>query len=326
MNVYILTEGGNKKGFGHITRCLSLIQAFNKKNIFPTFYIDGDNKIESFVSYRKTIFSNWIHDEEKILSLITSSDIVIIDSYHASQKFYDKISQKAKAGVYFDDYERISYPKGIVIRAGILSETHISKPKSQTLFLEGHEYIPLRQEFSLVPKKKIRVEIQTILLTFGGADKTNMTATTLHSIQEKYKVHVIVGIGYNKKEELVQLKNNKTKLYFSPSAEEIKKLMLNSDIAISAGGQTLFELIRVGIPIIAIATADNQVNNIASLISANIIAYAGTYNDSSLKNALETKIAYFKSHKTRQKHSDLGRKYIDGLGSKRIVEEILHNY
>ncbi len=38
----------------------------------------------------------------------------------------------------------------------------------------------------------------------------------------------------------------------------MKNLMINNDLAISAGGNTLYELCACGIPTIAIIIADNQ--------------------------------------------------------------------
>ena len=35
MKVFILTEGGKDIGFGHITRCISLSEAFEEKGIYP---------------------------------------------------------------------------------------------------------------------------------------------------------------------------------------------------------------------------------------------------------------------------------------------------
>ena len=35
MKVFIITEGSKNTGFGHITRCLSLYQAFKERGILP---------------------------------------------------------------------------------------------------------------------------------------------------------------------------------------------------------------------------------------------------------------------------------------------------
>jgi len=42
MKVFIITEGGKNIGFGHITRCLSLYQAFEEKEIIPEFILNSD--------------------------------------------------------------------------------------------------------------------------------------------------------------------------------------------------------------------------------------------------------------------------------------------
>ena len=46
MKVSFLTEGGREIGFGHLTRCLSISQAFEEQGITPEFIIvDGDDSI-----------------------------------------------------------------------------------------------------------------------------------------------------------------------------------------------------------------------------------------------------------------------------------------
>ena len=65
MKVFIITEGSKNTGFGHITRCLSLYQAFKKRGILPTFIINGDN---SFKYLLDNLGGN--NDQRKIISII----------------------------------------------------------------------------------------------------------------------------------------------------------------------------------------------------------------------------------------------------------------
>ena len=53
IKVRILTEGSQKAGMGHITRCLSLCQAFIVRGIDPIFIVNGDMKIDSLMSGQK---------------------------------------------------------------------------------------------------------------------------------------------------------------------------------------------------------------------------------------------------------------------------------
>ena len=50
MKVYILTEGGYDIGIGHVTRCLSLYQAFEVKGIKPFFIINGDETVKDLLN------------------------------------------------------------------------------------------------------------------------------------------------------------------------------------------------------------------------------------------------------------------------------------
>ena len=47
VNVFILTEGGKNIGFGHITRCTSIYEAFDEIDIPPQFIVNGDGDIEN---------------------------------------------------------------------------------------------------------------------------------------------------------------------------------------------------------------------------------------------------------------------------------------
>ncbi|MDQ7082427.1 MAG: glycosyltransferase [Aquificota bacterium] len=81
----------------------------------------------------------------------------------------------------------------------------------------------------------------------------------------------MIGKGFRNIDEIKASADPNTELIFYPSAEEMKNLMLDADIAISAGGQTLYELARVGVPTIAVAVAENQMWNVSEWQEAGFI-------------------------------------------------------
>ena len=93
MEVLILTEGGEKIGFGHITRCIALYEAFEEKDINPKLLINGDNSILYFLRYKNYQRFDWIKNKEKLFQNIAKSDFIVIDSYLAEKSIYDKISE-----------------------------------------------------------------------------------------------------------------------------------------------------------------------------------------------------------------------------------------
>ena len=141
-----------------------------------------------------------------------------------------------------DDYNRIDYPKGIVVNPSICGDKLDYLRKSDTIYLLGKDYIILRKEFWNVPEKKISKKIKNVLITFGGMNNYDLANKIGDYLKEKFNIKIYI----------VNVKNNKL------TAKEMLNLMLESDVCISGGGQTTYELARVGVPTIGICLAENQ--------------------------------------------------------------------
>lgn len=327
MKVFIITEGSREIGFGHITRCTSLYQAFEKKGILPFFLINGDETLKDLLSNKNHEIFNWLIEEEKLLTLIESADVVIIDSYLANYDFYNKVSNSVKVPVYIDDNKRIDYPSGIVVNGTVFADELNYPVKQGITYLLGSKYTPIRKEFWFVPDKTISKIIETIMVTFGGDDSRNMTPGILNPLKENFSEltkKVIIGRGFKNTKQIEALKDERTELIYYPDAEGMKKAMLESDIAISAAGQTLYELARVGVPTIAISVSDNQMNNVRGWQKAGFIEYAGWWQDDKLLTNVLVCINNLRKKGIRLKKSLIGRKFVDGKGCHRIVDYLLN--
>jgi len=239
MKVFIITEGGKNIGFGHITRCLSLYQAFEERGIKPKFIVNEDNNIECFLNGANYQLLNWIEKRDKLFELIKDADIAIIDSYLADISIYNTLSELVKTPVYVDDNKRLSYPDGLVLNGNIHAETLNYPKKNGITYLLGTKYTPLRKEFWEIPEKNIKEKIETIMVTFGGDDVKNMTPKVLEFLNGKYPnliKNLIIGRAFQNIDEIKKCADKNTNLIYYPDAEKIKETMLKSDIAISAGG------------------------------------------------------------------------------------------
>jgi len=327
LRVYILTEGSSSIGFGHVTRCLSLYQAFEEKDIKPKFFINGDDSVIGLVKSTDYEITDWLKMRQEVFERIKDSDIVIIDSYLADKEFYEYLSKLVKLPVYIDDNKRIDYPKGIVINGNIHAKDLNYPEKEGIIYLLGTKYTPLRREFWEVPEKEIRDTVQSIMITFGGDDVRNMTPKVLKLLSENYpelKKNVIIGKGFCNVNEIKTAADRNTNLIYYPDAEQMKQVMLDSDIAISAGGQTLYELARVGVPAIVIIVADNQIGSVKGWENVGFAQILGIWQEETLLEKLEMTLKFLKSFKVRKNTYNLGRKMVNGKGSLQIVEYLLH--
>jgi len=329
VKVCILTEGGVKGGFGHITRCTSIYQALQERGIQPTFIINGDESVQQQFkdSNVSCINFDWQNDIERLFTYVKGADIVFIDSYLADYNVYEKVSKAVKTATYFDDDIRMEYPRGFVINGAILAERMPYPAKEDVTYLLGTKYTPLRKEFWDVPVRKTRDNVEVIMITFGGADIRDLTPKVLKLLVDTYPglvKKVIIGKGFRNAAEIEALKDNHTELIYYPDTAEMKKFMLESDIAISAGGQTLYELARMGVPAIVVAVADNQLGNIEGFQRLGLIDYAGYWDECDLLDRILGGVESLKDRKRRFCMRTNAKKIIDGRGSLRIRDTLLN--
>ena len=161
------------------------------------------------------------------------------------------------------------------------------------------------------------------MITFGGDDLRNLTPKILETLKnEKYIFHVVIGEAFKHVSYIHEYASHPNiKFYFNLTAKEVLKLMLTSDIVISACGQTLHELARVGVPTIGIVVTKNQELNAEYFQRFGFLMYTEKYTDNNLEKNIFKTLKLF-NYKKRKLCSKIGRKFVDGLGAKRIVSKI----
>ena len=322
MDVVILTEGGKDYGYGHVARCSSIYQAFEYYGISPKFIVNGDESIKSIVPDIDIEITDWLDNSFK-------ADIVVIDSYSADLIFYDEISKDSTLGVYVDDNNRFNYPKGIVVN-GTLDVSNMGYLKREDItYLVGNDFIPLRKDFWNIPKLKINESIENILITMGGNDLRNLTPKILKLLNDNFpnvNKKVIIADSFKNIQEIESLKNDHVELIYSPDSDEIINAMSSVDLAVSASGQTLYELACIGVPTISIGIIDNQKNNIKNWINQGFIEYAGCWDDDNLLDNVLDIINHLQDKEFRFDKRLLGIQAVDGKGSLNIVRNILKEF
>lgn len=305
MKIFILTDGGADTGLGHVSRCVALAQSFKRRKSPAALIINGDKSLLPLLGGSNYKMFNWHDDQGTLLKIIKSSDITVVDSYLAGPLLNKEIAASTKLPVYLDDTKRAVYPKGIIVNGSIGAEKMGYKRKKGVKYLLGMEYAYLRKPFWTGVSRRIKKNIRDVLITFGGTSQDNIISVMVDFLSRKFP-----QMRFN-------IVSNKI------DACSMKELMLDSDIAISAGGQTLYELARIGTPTICICIADNQLNNIRGWQKAGFIEYAGWRNDARLLRKVYKALNTIYSFGERVKRSDAGRRMIDGRGVHRIVDALL---
>lgn len=85
IKVLILTEGRREIGFGHVTRCTALYQAFEERGIPAELIVEGDESVVGLLHGKQYRILSWRSDRSKLSSLMTGAEIMVVDSYLAEK-------------------------------------------------------------------------------------------------------------------------------------------------------------------------------------------------------------------------------------------------
>ena len=275
MNVFIITEGSAQTGYGHLTRCLSIYQGFEEHDITPTLVANCDGNGKNVLGNMLLQAFDWIENPDKLIEMISGADIAIIDSYLADLPIYESIHKSVKKTVYFDDTLRLDYPPGTIINGAVNAEFLPYATDDRHSYLLGLDYTPMRKAFWDIPERNRTGSILNVLVTMGATDVQGITFDLLESLVASIsgiQFHVVLGQeDYCGAKRQKYRNESKISFYHSLDASEMCELMQKCEVAISAAGQTSYELARVGTKMILINVADNQRFNLAGWLSLGYI-------------------------------------------------------
>lgn len=138
MSGLILTEGGEKIGFGHISRTIGLRHEFVEEGFNVKLIVNGDRKIYDVLENEDFEINNWLGNTTKLIKNIKKYNFVIIDSYLAEEEIYHLISKEISGKLLMiDDCNRIDYPSGVVVNPSIYGRDLKYAIKKDVIYLMG---------------------------------------------------------------------------------------------------------------------------------------------------------------------------------------------
>ena len=271
IKIAIRVDADNKLGLGHVYRGITLANRI----LNNLYFIMDENKylgIEKVKEYNYKIitFKDEIDMYNKLLML--KPGMVINDILDTSYEYMCKLKEMGYFIVNFEDLGIGSKYADILINA--LYER--TDPPENSYF--GHKYICLRDEFFIFPFKDVKPDVKEILIIFGGSDPNNLTLRTLRSIEKlgltNVKINVILGLGYECYDELKryinELINKDYRIEVNKNIKIMAKHIVNSDVAVTSNGRTVYEIASLGVPCISISQNEREMRHLFSYICSGI--------------------------------------------------------
>lgn len=330
-------------GTGHLRRCLTLAQELKEQGAGVFFAC----RLESFdiAKHIASVAVDWdVYDwslspEEDANKVIQSCrkyliDAVIVDHYRADENYQKVLLKSGIPWLQFDG--TASYPfwaDWVLNISPVASEDLYEKlvMRKETNLLLGPQYALLRREFSQWRfLSKAGRPVERILLTFGGGDDRGATLFCLDAIKplvEHAELIVLLSSSNPNREDIVKwCRETRANTKIVMDVDETASYMASSDLAITAGGMTVFEMAALGVPLLILQIADNQIPIAKAWQQCGYGINMGHLDQLSPKYLQREFMSLMQDRSRCEAMSAAGRSLVDGLGAARVAQVLLFHW
>lgn len=270
--VGIYVNGNTMRGMGHIYRALELADEFLSK---PDIYFDLNQT-------NRDLFGSTTHNLIPVNGIVELFQIIkrnrytifINDILSTSPDYMIGLRSVMPEGgkiINFEDSGEGAEHADLVFNA-LISE------RAAGNIYGGEKYYIAPKIFLLYKPINVKAQVNTVFISFGGADPQNYTDRLLGTVtKSKYhNLKFIIALGRAKQnvEELMEFnKYDNIDVYYD--VKNMPELMSKCDIAFTSRGRTPYELAILGIPTIVLSqNAREEGHNFIS--DENGFMYMGT--------------------------------------------------
>jgi spore coat polysaccharide biosynthesis predicted glycosyltransferase SpsG len=232
--------------------------------------------------------------------------VLVVDSYRITRETLEDTARECKL-VVMHDHGAPPERAALVVAA---SDEDLGTPHQ----LAGPAYAALRPAFWGLPERKLRATVERVLVATGsgqfdplGRELAEALTVAILAIRVSLvRGPYATGPAPTGVEELV-------------TPESLAEPLLQSDLAVTAGGQTMLEAAASGTPCVALPLVDNQRGQVATLSKRGAVRAVDPVTVTSVTAAVLELVEDFP---TRRRLASAAQKAVDGDGALRIASEI----
>jgi len=360
MKIAIRVDSSSKIGIGHLIRCRSLANYLkaaghsilficrdhigNSINIlhkdkFKVKILQKNivkiNKINNGGNYRNWLGVTQYNDANDTLKAFHDDDIdwLIVDHYGISLQWHRILRSKVKKIMVIDDIAKNRFDCDVLINQNYifgLSKMYKKLINKKTISFLGPKYCILDPEYNKykVSKNYIPKKIHSVFIYFGGEDSYNLIQLTINVFNydklKHLKLLIVLPQNLTKqtKKNISILSKERGNIILYPPQKVLAPIISKTQLAIGAGGTTLWERIYFKIPSIIISMAQNQKKSCVALSENSIIKYLGNAKEINIKKLYLAINSFIKDPVEIKKQFNLSKSLKIGLGINQIIKEI----
>lgn len=333
-------------GSGHAMRCRSIADALNDVGARVAFVV-GTQESADFLS-GLGLDSHVINGDPMRLGREDgaalgryandiNARVIFVDTYGVTPEFFKGLGTCGARIAYLDDLytfelgrldSPVRWPVSLVLNYSFYADEDAYRNvyEGDVRFALGPGYAPLGKNFKGRRARAGRM-VRDIMVTTGSTNPKGtlelMTKACLSACDAT--IHVVVGAKSTFDIDAFHANAaGENHLDILHNISDMASLMERCDMAVSAGGTTLYELCAMGMPTVAMPIVDNQQQNVESFGVRGLgVALPGNISLSAVLSAIRTLTV---DSKTREDLSVRMRECVSGNGCDLIAESLLADF
>jgi len=334
-NIAFVSESGKHIGYGHLYRAIAIAESFLTKECDVTFFCNEDVTQLLYEKLPVISVNNWnLLDEE-----FAKYDVIVFDVYKDSYSSFEGMTKKCEANnvvtatVIDFAFKETALNTDYVFQIGYQSYSNKKTEKKENhknvVYYSGSEFLVFRKEFDNVKLYEPNCKAEKLLVAMGGSDPhclSELVNQSLSFIKTALTVTYIFGNGFEHDRINLLKKENEGshhKLYYYQNVEDMPSLIRNHDLALINGGNTRFEIAKLGVPFISIAFQQVQ-KEISDLIANDGIGISlGLYTELEKVEIADNIENTLNDYELRRKQSKKMQDIFEDNGSDKICQILL---
>ena len=309
LSVVYITEAGPVAGLGHLRRCQALATALRRRGASARFLIDGATDVAG----PDAMYLDWTQEPMTVCAPVAAwhPDAVVVDSYLATPELLSRL-RATGCVIAIDDLADRPVPVHVVVNGAFHAARLSYRCAADTKLLLGPEYSLVDPAFAASPDGVPAEIVGRVLVTLGGSATASALATAVAAVRRAVPsatVDVALGLYAD------DVPDDGGLVIAHRGQRSLRELIRRADLAVTAGGMTLYECLATGTPAVGLCCADNQRLNIEALSRAGLVVSA----EPSLEGAVRRLAA---DRELRWRMAAEGRRHVDGRGAERVAEAV----
>ncbi|MCY7455622.1 glycosyltransferase [Bacillus altitudinis] len=326
--IMIVVYGGFLRGMGHVVRMKRLAKELLQEGNDLYFYTNDQICVEMLSHPEWHV--QMVHESNALLQVQQDikklkPDLLVIDFLDCDLQFLQMIKDSCGSArlVLFEEKREEACQLADTVINGIYGGLDGKQEQlSGTAFYHGTPYLLLDHEINRFKDTyEVRKECKKVVISLGGSDPCGLLSKAVSALLQTNHLDILAVAG---KASHIKEQVEAEHIQFIQHTDQLPVLLSEADVAIVAGGMTLYEVICIGVPSIVLSQVDHQAVTASMFAQKGACFHLGLGDLVEEKDLLQAVQKLSDSYFLRRSIHLNGRSLIDGKGIERVKNILIH--